>query len=47
MLIIIVKENDDLIDGFDAILFMADCYSDEEWRELLPHQEEEDRNDRP
>lgn len=31
----IVKENDDLLEGFDALLFMADCYSDKEWRRLF------------
>ena len=31
----IVKENDDLMEGFDTLLFMADCYSDKEWHKLF------------
>ena len=31
----IVKENDDPMEGFDTLLFVADCYSDKEWHKLF------------
>lgn len=36
----IVKENDDLMEGFDTLLFIADCYSDKEWHKLFRHGKE-------
>ena len=29
------KEDDDLLEGFDTLLFIADCYSDKEWQKLF------------
>ena len=31
----IEKEDDDLLEGFDTLLFIADCYSDKEWQKLF------------
>lgn len=34
------KENDDPMEGFDALLMVADCYSDEEWQKLFRNDSE-------